>query len=320
MYDLSIIIPHYNTPYYLKTLLQSVQASSNVQTIVIDDKSDKDLDVLRALKSDPQYKHVTFLDNNTDAKSAGTCRNIGLKHAKGRWLLFADADDFFVEGFYSIIEKYFSSDYDVVFFVPTSVDIDTGQPAKRHLQIEEIVSSYSDNPTPDNELRLRYRLNGPCSKMIKLDFVQKHNISFSEIPVANDAAFSAKVGCSMRSFLASRETIYCITNSSGSITKFISEERYDIRLNEFIERFKFLEKRLDKNEFRKLGLCAAETHLFAVLKYGFGIKKLIKVLMLLRKNKVKIITAKYLNPIYIFRGLRTEMKRFKSNRRFYIRG
>jgi len=47
---------------------------------------------------------------------AGYARNIGLDQAKGKWLLFADADDFYVENMPDIIYSYADSEADVIFF------------------------------------------------------------------------------------------------------------------------------------------------------------------------------------------------------------
>jgi len=58
---------------------------------------------------------------SVNTRFAWRSRNVGLEHAKGKWLLFADADDFFVEDMYDIITSYVDSEVDVIFFKEKSV-------------------------------------------------------------------------------------------------------------------------------------------------------------------------------------------------------
>ena len=92
---LSIIIPHYNRPHYLRTLLLSIPHLEEIQVIVVDDKSTEYQQEYECLKKEFSDRNIEFYDND-EVKSAGTCRNIGLRHAAGDWLLFADSDDYFI--------------------------------------------------------------------------------------------------------------------------------------------------------------------------------------------------------------------------------
>src|SRR5690625_3621526 len=99
MCNLSIIIPHYNSVNTLQKLLDLIPIKNDIQTIVIDDNSNEGVIKYDRLRTGKKYQHITFLENNTNVKGAGVCRNIGIKHAKGEWVLFADADDILMEGF-----------------------------------------------------------------------------------------------------------------------------------------------------------------------------------------------------------------------------
>ena len=108
----SIIIPHYDIPNLLVRCLKSIPVREDVQVIVVDDCSpDSEEYVAR-------YPELTrpFVEFYTTAShgGAGCARNVGLRHAKGRWLAFADADDFFVEDMYDIICSYADSEADVI--------------------------------------------------------------------------------------------------------------------------------------------------------------------------------------------------------------
>lgn len=162
---LSIIIPHFNSPGTLKILLDSIPKIAEIQIIVVDDKSTQGIEQYNVLTREKEYINVMFLENTTDKKGAGTCRNIGLERATGNWVLFADADDYFLSGFYEIVKRYFETDYDVIFFKPTSVDLKTGELSFRHLGYASLIDAYDKNDY-FTELRLRYKWYPPWSKMI----------------------------------------------------------------------------------------------------------------------------------------------------------
>lgn len=112
--DLTIIIPHYNVPDLLEKLIKSIPDSREIQVIVVDDNSDKQKEKL--VRVEALYKErVEFYINSTGIKSAGSCRNIGLEHAKGKWILFADADDYFLPNMYDVVKSYFETNYDIIF-------------------------------------------------------------------------------------------------------------------------------------------------------------------------------------------------------------
>ncbi|MEH6535819.1 MAG: glycosyltransferase family 2 protein [Psychroserpens sp.] len=91
----SIIIPTYNRDGVVQKAIESIitQSYSNWECIVIDDGSDDQTDIsLDAYcKKD---KRILFFNRNRLPKGAPTCRNIGLKHVKGDYVIFLDSDDY----------------------------------------------------------------------------------------------------------------------------------------------------------------------------------------------------------------------------------
>lgn len=94
-YSLSIIIPNYNNEKYLQKCLDSVfeQTYNFIEVIVVDDKStDNSINFLEKY-SENHKKLVTLkLKKNGGVSNA---RNQGLKIAKGNYVTFLDADDFY---------------------------------------------------------------------------------------------------------------------------------------------------------------------------------------------------------------------------------
>ena len=77
--------------------------SEDIQVIVVDDNS-PDADTYLEKYPELSRPYLEFI-RTTKGGGAGYARNIGLDHAKGEWLLFADADDFYVEDMYDIISS-----------------------------------------------------------------------------------------------------------------------------------------------------------------------------------------------------------------------
>ena len=108
----SIIIPHYNIPELLQRCLNSIPDLPSFQVIIVDDCSDgKIVDFRYFPGMERENVKCIFLK---ERHGAGFARNLGLRYACGKWVLFADADDFFHKDFYNIISAYEKSSYEVV--------------------------------------------------------------------------------------------------------------------------------------------------------------------------------------------------------------
>ncbi len=92
----SIITASYNKAEYISETIRSVQNQTftNWELIIVDDVSmDKTIDVVHAFaKDDSRIKLVTQSQN----KGANYCRNLGLKNALGKYVIFLDADDILI--------------------------------------------------------------------------------------------------------------------------------------------------------------------------------------------------------------------------------
>lgn len=90
---ISIIIPVFNVGDYLHQCLDSVLSQDFVdfEVICVDDGStDNSLDILKNyVQRDLRVKVISQTN-----MGPGNARNVGLKHAKGKYVLFVDSDDF----------------------------------------------------------------------------------------------------------------------------------------------------------------------------------------------------------------------------------
>ncbi|MCL1950259.1 MAG: glycosyltransferase [Turicibacter sp.] len=311
MKDISIIIPHFNDPMRLGYLLATIPVSYEV--LVVDDKSTKYLAEYGQLEL--KFPHVTFLRNTTEKKGAGTCRNIGLGQASGKWVLFADADDYFTPDFEQIVQPYLSAPEDVLFFPPTSVDLSTGELAHRHLHYEKVLDNFRKG-NAYGELAVRYELASPWSKMIRRELLIQNHIRFEETLVSNDYMFSVQVGYYLKDFKVIPETIYVSTESQGSLTKQVSVANYETRTEVFIRVHQFLKSRLQREEFRALDM-AGLGFLILGLKYKMKPATLWRQFLKFKKSRIPIFKSAYKNPIKVYKLLKFYASSHKKETQYY---
>ena len=219
MYNLSVIIPHYNSPLKLRRLLETIPDFDDIEVIIIDDRSDKELEILEKLVLDFSSENTKFYYNERENKGAGVCRNIGLEKVQGKWILFADADDYFLDDFYNTIKVFFKKKYDIIFFPPISSDINNENIGKRHKRYYALVFNYFKKRTFKREFKLRYKYHVPWSKLYSKDFIDFYEIVFGNTLVSNDALFSVKSGYYARNIAVSNQIIYNVTESLTSLSK-----------------------------------------------------------------------------------------------------
>lgn len=233
-YKYSIIIPHRNTPDLLQTCLNSIPRRDDIQIIVVDDKSDTDkVDFYNFPGLNDPSVEVYFLN---EWKGAGHARNVGMEHAKGKWLLFADADDYFSDLFPIALDLFQEDKNEVIFFKISSVNLQTRMPSMRG----EFYNSLIDMALKHGNYDKLLFYSSPCSKFYNSSFIKSNNISFQEVYIADDVMFSTMVGAKTKSFIASDLPIYCVSERNGSLTKNKSIEAALERLDADLQATLFL--------------------------------------------------------------------------------
>lgn len=285
MHLLSIIVPHYNSSFLLKHLIDSIPVESSIQLIVVDDRSTEDITEVEHMVA---ARNGLFLHNVAGKKGAGTCRNLGMEAADGKWLLFADADDYFLEDAFDIIKKHTDSDADIIHFIPTSMNLKNGKADSRHTWCEKLVRRYLNDPSKENEMVLRYRFIVPWSKMIRHSMVKDADILFDEVIVSNDIMFSVRCGYYAKRVDASAEKIYCVTKSENTLTTNHDEARFQIRATLYKDRYQFLNEHLDLKKYSYIMPMSGRFLLHAA-EQGYSIKFIYKLYRYFRQEKVPLI-------------------------------
>ena len=285
---ISVIIPHYNSLNTIGMLLESIPVSDKVEIIVVDDKSDLSYDEWNRFEQMVYVRNGILIKNQTELKGAGVCRNIGLDIAKGKWLVFADADDYFLPNAFNAFFREIDADEDVIHFRATSVYMETQQTSTRHLFREKILNEYVDNPSKSNELKLRYDIGGPCAKMVRSSTVKDNGILFSTTKVGNDVMFSAISSFYAKKIAVRNDVVYCITTSANTLTTTVNDDNWLVRTNIFCEHYLFLKEHLEKKDFEKYAPFGIG-FLIRTIRQGYGFKTFVKVYKLLRKSGIRII-------------------------------
>lgn len=305
MIKVSIIIPHYNSSDLLRKLLASIPQRNDLEIIVVDDNSTENkVDELKR-----EYKRVLFYRNNSLEHSAGKCRNIGLEHALGEWLLFADADDYFEKGMWEKIEPYLNQfNYDIIYFKPVSRFLNTMELANRHIRACKLIDDYRTSPDFINETKLRYLWEPPWSKLIRRSLVSENNIKFDCTMVANDIMFSMKIARAAKAIMASGETIYVITKGEGSLTASFTRENFETRLEVGICKYHFLRNNLTKQEWKIVDLLG-KAYINLARQYGLKGLDILKLYLLFAKAGIRPCISRKWAPVYIIKKIIFKVKR-----------
>ena len=252
----SIIIPHKDIPDLLMRCLKSIPVSEDILVIVVDDNS-ADADTYLERYPELSRPYLEFI-RTTKGGGAGYARNVGIERAKGKWTLFADADDFFIEDMHDIICTYVNSEADVIYFKNKAVLSDnTNIKSDRSSYVNKNIDQYLAD---GDEWPLRAKMPVPWGKMIKRSLIIKHDIRFDEIKCLEDKYFSLLVGYYADRIKASNRILYVVTSRPNSLMAVFRSKPEEIeqsaevafRCDKFMLRNGFCRKRMSKFNLLKI--------------------------------------------------------------------
>ena len=114
---LTIVIPVYNVEKYINKCLLSLVVSNELkpklEVIVVNDGT-PDNSAAMAKEIEKKYPEIFRVIDKANG-GHGSCCNVGLKEARGKYIHFLDSDDWFDEGFSQYLERLEHETADVVF-------------------------------------------------------------------------------------------------------------------------------------------------------------------------------------------------------------
>ena len=191
MVKVSVIIPVYNAEKYLEKCLESLlcQTLREMEIICVDDgSSDGSPEILKRFQERDERVRILTQVN----QYAGVARNNGMKEAKGEYLLFLDADDFFDE---TLLEKTYlqgkKEEADIVLFGAKQYNEKTGSVSKAAWYFKREALP-EENPfsgkTQDTDV-FSLVTPAPWTKLFRREFVEAQGISFQGLQNSNDVYF-----------------------------------------------------------------------------------------------------------------------------------
>lgn len=223
----SIVIPHYNESKRLNRLLVSIPlCRGDLQVIVVDDCS-PDQTGLAQIKQ--LFPTVTFLSTPNN-QGAGAARNIGLQHAIGEFVLFADADDEFLEHTFEYFDEAIMHDADIYYFFADARIENTGEHSVRADVFNGLIDEYLGAPNKENTLHLKLGHCVPWAKLYKNAFIKQTQVLFDETPVSNDIYFNIINAVHADKIYAVDKAVYRVYRLTDSLTSTLTAERLLCRL------------------------------------------------------------------------------------------
>ena len=174
----SVIMPVYNAERYLHQALDTLlsQSEEEIEVIAVDDGStDRSLEILKRYEARSERVRVYTQKN----QYAGVARNLGLKHARGEYVLFLDSDDFFEKDL--IKETYATAkeqDADIVVFGANYYDNRSGKSwygqwlLDKTFIPEKQPFNYKDCP----DTLFQISIECPWTKLFRREFIKKQHL------------------------------------------------------------------------------------------------------------------------------------------------
>lgn len=187
----SVIIPIYNAESYLRQCMDAVVAQTlkEIEIICVNDGStDHSEEILREYEEKDARVHVIIQKNG----GAGAARNAGLKVAKGQYLSFLDADDFFEPDMLEVAyQKAEESKAQIVVFGSDQYreDLDCFQSVSWTIRKHALPPYRPMNQRNLTDNVFKVFVGWAWDKLFDREFVIKYGLNFQEQRTSNDLLF-----------------------------------------------------------------------------------------------------------------------------------
>ena len=278
MKKISIIIPAYNAEKTLKKCIESVlkQKDEDIEIVIINDGStDKTDKIVQEYKEKDPKTISYYKKKNTGVADT---RNYGIKKAKGKYILFLDADDYLDIHLYGLVKQYMEKDIDLIKFKLQREN-------QKGNVIETVNGPIFEDKTGEEGFEKLYStdvlLDSPCIYVIKKDIFIKNKLEFMVGTEHEDFGLMPFVIVLAKTMISINFYGYHYVQVEGSITRNDNYEKTRKKANDALKQY---DEALIKIHKYKLNKKTAET-----LKIYYTNAILLKIETLEKKDQKEYI-------------------------------
>lgn len=221
---LSIIVPMYNVSQYLEKCIKNIQIDNiEYEILMIDDGSpDNSISIANDLARINKRIKV-FSQKN---KGLGGARNLGIKNATGKYILFLDADDILIKQDFQFLDEEVS---EIIEFSSKNITSDNNI-------ISEFNAENVTNPLDGISYYNIYpSMFSVCNKLYSKTFLSQYNLLFKEQIYIEDFEFNTRTFFFCKRIKSFNESIQYFVQVENSITRNSNKERKVKLVNDMIK-------------------------------------------------------------------------------------
>lgn len=216
----SVVVPVYNAALYLEACLMSLTAQTfqHFEIICVEDgSSDDSLAFLEAYQQ--KETRLLILQNKEESVGAAKARNLGLEEAKGDYVLFLDADDYFHPNMLALLlAKSEAVESDILLFNAYHFDSETKEmifhPSSIHLRHIPEKDCFSVLDIPEHIFQITH--GAAWNQFYRRSFLMAQGLRFQAV-VIDDIFFTyASLAVAEKIAILDEKLLYYRVNNGKS--------------------------------------------------------------------------------------------------------
>ena len=243
----SIIVPLYNAEKYIARCLDSLLAQTfmHIEVIIINDGS---TDRSREISDTFCRKDTRVSIYDFPNRGVSLARNEGIMRARGKWILFVDADDFIdsdtIEVLLNLQAKHNVNTVLYSFIFEFENTVRNGLLPNQYINLRDILEGRFEVENTD------MILCSPCNKLYNKKIIIDNEIRFdSELPYGEDFEFNSKYFSCVSDLALTSQALYHYDCSIGNSGVKKVRHNFDAIINKMDNAFSLLSENV-KCDFR----------------------------------------------------------------------